>query len=274
MSPGKPTLATQQHWWDVNGQHSRFMNLPAELRCVIYEQVFGLYVCTHARSLTHTPSNAPPPFVPTNTMPVGNSIVRANKQVYGEMMRVAWEGTWKHFYYPSGFTSFINGTNPPNYNCLRRISLAFINTQILECLGMRDDSSDGFAAIQGPYADIRVLSTLPGLVYLNFHFTCFYRKHEGEDRWWSSDPWSMTVFDALGERLGAVASCQRIFAEWFLKLAFNIISGIPRVSLTGHVKHSTREKRERIFSDERRVGGTYDMTDEILVIKATPREDL
>jgi hypothetical protein len=280
MSPGSPALDTQQHWWDVNGHHFTLMDIPSEIRCCIYEQVFGTNVGTHAPSNTHTLSNSPAPSVLTkftlagNRLFIGSSIIRANKQVYGEMIKVAWEGTWKQFYYPDRFLAFANDINPSNYNCLRRISLAFFNSQFLECLGMHDDSGDGFAAVQGPYADIGVLRTLPGLVNLNFHFTCFHRRTEDEVPGMSNDPWPMTALDALGESMGTIVSCQKVFVDWFFTLAWDKIRGIDRISFTGYVKNSTRVKWERIFLNERRLRGTHDVTDEVVAIKATLREDL
>jgi hypothetical protein len=145
------------------------MDLPFELRNCVYEQVFVTYRWKHA------PHNVPAPSVVARSLPTGNKLlvhsdlVCISKQVYREIMDVAWKYTWKFFPHTGEIMAFITSGSPPDYNSLRRVSLAFFNAYFLELLGMEDHGGDGFAAIQGPYAGISVLHTLPALVCLNFH---------------------------------------------------------------------------------------------------------
>jgi hypothetical protein len=167
--------------------------------------------------------------------------------------------------------------NPTVYESLTRLFLSFSNAQYLELLGMRDGGHDGFAAIQVPYADISVVQTLPALVYLNFHFSAYWRARDvAEDAppLSYSDPWEETSFDAFGGVIGVIISCQKVFVDWFFTLALHKIRGINHISFTGDVKRSTRTRWELIFENERQVRGSYDMTHDIALIESTPRNKL
>jgi hypothetical protein len=169
--------------------------------------------------------------------------------------------------------AFITSGNPPVYKSLTRVFPSFSNAQFLELLGMHDDGSDGVAAIQVLFADISILGTLLELVYLNLHFSVYWRERDdAEDAppFRNQNPWEEWSFDASGGVIGAIVSCQKVFVEWFFTLALHKIRGINHISFTGDVKKSTRTRWELVFENKRRVRGSYDMTHDIILIKNTP----
>ena len=69
-------------------------------------------------------------------------------------------------------------------------------------------------------------------------------------------------------------SCQKTFVDWFFMLAWEDVRQIPRVTFSGHVKNSTREKWEDMFKANTKEKLKLEFGEEITAIQATPWQDL
>ena len=98
-----------------------------------------------------------------------------------------------------------------------------------------------------------------------------------------SDPWGYlgpyngheSLCDFGGSRAGQgfSTSCQKLIIDWILTFAKPCLEGIPKVILSGYIKHSTKLKWEAIFEDERN-GICHDMSAARYQIAHWPRDDL
>jgi hypothetical protein len=146
---------------------------------------------------------------------------------------------------------------------LRRISLGFPNSVYFKFLGFNDQR-----LVMSPRkAPIHVLGKIPTLTRLDFHFQVSLPRqykwvHNRGYRWCSSlDPWAHSLQPHHIELI----SCQKTLLDWFFTLALEALRGIQCVTMSGHVKHSTRAKWKAILHDERN-GTLHDLSAERRVI--------
>lgn len=65
--------------------------------------------------------------------------------------------------------------------------------------------------------------------------------------------------------------CQKILVDWILSFAKPFIEHIPEIQLAGSIEHSTRQKWEKIFADQKR--GIRSEVD-VAAIKSLPEDNL
>jgi hypothetical protein len=119
---------------------------------------------------------------------------------------------------------------------------------------------------QVPHAShIQDLQKIGTLEQLNLHFQITPPREDvvggylysGPVHWTGHDPWN-----ARGTvRSQSEVACQKDVVDWILTLALPYLRGIPSITLSGHIKNSTRAKWERMFANERK-GVVPDMSAE------------
>lgn len=274
----------QQCWWQANGRAFRLLNLPFELRSMIYGHIIGYYLWpreewdrsrnppkatlrvfgyphykmyserwrTFARTTQYT-------FDPAgNTSPGNMPIQFVCKQVRAEIRNFVTTSTVPHF---GDLWTLTDAIDPFQGKWLRRISLGFPNSIYFMFLGFSDQRL--MVSPDGP--PIHVLRNIPTLAHLHLHFQVptplRIHKVANRGRFISQDPWTPSLRDYRANLI----SCQKTLLDWFFTLALEALRGIPPVSMSGHVKHSTRTKWEAILYDERN-GTLHDFSVERQVI--------
>jgi hypothetical protein len=107
------------------------------------------------------------------------------------------------------------------------------------------------------------LANFPMLEHLSFHFHILPPKQIDNEVVYSRDPW----LRADPER--TEVSCQKAFVNVFLTLALEHIRHIPKITLSGHVKDSTRRKWESILRDEK-MGVRHDISGRLARLRDIP----
>jgi hypothetical protein len=104
-----------------------------------------------------------------------------------------------------------------------------------------------------------VITNIMTLKYLNLHFQVSPPDAQ------HADPWE--------SRYVAEVSCQKTLVDWILTAALTQIVHVPKITLSGHVKDSTRRKWEPILEDAWR-GVKHDMTIPMAGILSVPQAQL
>jgi hypothetical protein len=102
----------QQLWWNITGKRFPLLDLPAELRAIIYQQSLGENIYPHSRfdpsigvqrmvlgSAHHNHLNPFGDFCQAGArsdLP-NYKLLSLNKQTREETLRAGWQGSWKHF---------------------------------------------------------------------------------------------------------------------------------------------------------------------------------
>ena len=277
-------------WWRSNGQAFQFLDLPEELRYLVYDQVIGPYICL---SLSRGDSNGDqhvrlsrPKRRFTDIHRFGKVSVDENEyqmqpnilaltcqQICYEVKKATWERT----------TAMLNGYHHPSicptyphvfipYHAMRRIELNLSTLDYFRFLGLKCERHQGFVELDNEMTPAIVqLREIPTLFHLHLHFTTRPPKRIGPGNTWSSlDPW----VHIAGARGTKVVSCQKVFVHWFFTLAWADIRQIPRVTFSGHVKRRIRMMWEWDFAlstpDKRRIS----KAESIARIQATPWQRL
>jgi hypothetical protein len=156
-------------------------------------------------------------------------------------------------------------------NELRHISLGFSNSVWFDFLGFLKSPIHNLHTTlmqvpQVPNAHhIQVLQKIGTLEQLNLHFQITPPREDvvegylysGPVHWTGHDPWNSRG----SVRFQKEVACQKDVVDWILTLALPYLRGIPSITLSGHIKNSTRAKWERIFANERK-GAVPDMSAE------------
>lgn len=256
-------------WWITRGQTFRFLDLPAELRVMVYENIVGRYIWPrsprrssnqlytfHVNSPSRIKTNAI--YLPKSGQywfdPIGDGPPRAfamplvSRQVRGEFTKVLWENTYKHFNCLTDFGLVGLGAYKLTLKFCRRISLGLTNAGYFRLVGLRNERRQAGLTLSSDAA-IKTITGIETLEHLSFHLQVSYAH---------TDPsWSTGV------------SCQKLIVDWFLTAALTSMDRVPNITLSGHVKHSTRRKWEAIFEDEQK-GIKHDMTVPMANILSTP----
>jgi hypothetical protein len=285
---------TLSKWWRVNGRSFRFMDLPSELRMCVYEQLIGPYIWPHpalkkTKKINYFCPQVYPEEARAQRPPVlGELFLRApsghraptptqvpavSKEVAAEFGDFIAEHTQPHFRFPNHL--FLLIYKPKFTHTLRRISIGAPNWRLFRLLGYRSTRHRPFQPVHEETAHISMFKHIPTLEHLNFHFQVaplnYYPLKMGERRktCFNWDPWHR-----LASNLGAKeVSCQRVFVDWFLTFALEYFRHLKKITLSGHVKDSTRTKWEAIFEREK-TGMRHYMGDEIARIMALPYTNL
>jgi hypothetical protein len=127
---------------------------------------------------------------------------------------------------------------------IRRIALGLPNNAYFKILGISIESRHGVTQMaQAANLPMHVLSGRKTLKSLELSF---YIAQSGI--YTSVDPFFPR------RRLGVQFEiyCQKKIVDWMLTLMHAYVRHIPRITLSGHVKNSTRTKWEAIYDDERK----------------------
>ena len=285
--PPRAVDNSQQCWWQANGRAFRLLDLPFELRSMIYRQLLGLYIWPHKKlgyqehplrsplrifgQATYTAyTNRCMAFARTSQYsldPIGNerpwASINTNiqyicKQVRAEFRKFTVTSTVPHFRDPWTLIEVLPSLQG---KWLRHISLGFPNSIYFRFLGYDDQRQ-----VEWPgQALIRVFGKIPTLARLHLHFQVslprWIERVGIEDQFFSHDPWVRS----LPSHPTDLISCQKTLLDWFFTLALEDLRQIPSVTMSGHVKLSTRTKWETILHDERN-GTLHDLSAERLTI--------
>jgi hypothetical protein len=254
------------------------MDLPYELRMCIYEQITSPYIWPHpalADNVTkkinyfcpevNYPKDANRPsgvgelflHAPSgHRAPSPTRLPAVSKQIATEFREFVEKHTQLHFRFPRQLSLL---TSNPNFtHSLRRISIGAPNWRFFRLLGYKALLYKPFIpARETPH--ISLFKDITTLEHLNFHFQTASSKHV----FW--EPWNRVRGDISHQDV----SCQKVFVDWFLTFALEHIRHVRKITLSGHVKDSTRGKWEGIFERER-TGLRHYMEDEIASIMALP----
>ncbi|KAF2874508.1 hypothetical protein BDV95DRAFT_487903 [Massariosphaeria phaeospora] len=259
-------LFCQQKWWKKNGKVFPLMQLPTELRLLIFRHILGYDIRPTAfgndvtlgskywnnpwsvrRSqddsyITYLQALA---LVPEPDY----TIFRVSKQVRDEAFRAGWEGTRKCFVDLECFLEVLSAPNAPSsFNWISKIQLDFTQFEYFDFLGVEIDP---FMRIDFTKSNGHVLQQLTTLVQLELNFRSPYDHRDGED------PWSR-VHSEVRDRVPTTAAqramrrypCHKTITNWILTFFFPFIKHIPNVYLTGAIKSVTKGKWDRIFACE------------------------
>lgn len=272
------TSHTEIEWRrSTGGQTFSFLDLPIEIRIMVYEKIIGSYVWP--RKLAQRPDKVGSFHVespkPRGTnlehrtkssqywhdpigarLPQSSAMPLVSRQVRDEFAKVLWQNTTKHFNCPAdfGFGDLI--LDAYKFNFCRRVSLGYNNAQYLGLVGL---FVQGNGLRLSNISSIRVITNIMTLKYLNLHFQVSPPDAQ------HADPWE--------SRYVAEVSCQKTLVDWILTAALTQIVHVPKITLSGHVKDSTRRKWEPILEDAWR-GVKHDMTIPMAGILSVPQAQL
>lgn len=297
-------------WNYAYGRCFRFMDLPPELRNMVYDLVIGPHISPRPARITngqfkdglerrplHMVVTHPYwkalslfPEFPCGSIstqqngPQPNSMLLVSKKVSAEFEHRTWSIPTKVFFNP--VTMFrlapcILRTKIPG--ALRRITLDFSNLTYHQFLGFEVDHASGFVSRETLDGDLLRLGEIHTLEHLHLRFrtsapASFYnvRYRPLSDHAPVTSRYGHISRDPwahMRRPVSSKVSCQKIFVDWFFTMAYRELRWIPKITFGGHVKESTRAKWFAIF-DDMAPRKNYDFTDEIAIIKATPSSKL
>lgn len=254
----------------IGGQTFRFLDLPAEVRTIIFQQVIGRYIWPYKYSGFHLDS--PKPRGTDNEhrtkfgqywhdpigarLPQDSAMPLVGWQVRNEFAEVFWGNTYKHFNSCDHFRSGAKVLDWWKFNYYRRISLGLTNADHFTTVGF---------IVFRTRLELRRVSSIwaitdnEDLEYLNLHFQVTPPDEQLVDPWAKFSPTDM--------------SCQKTLVDWILTAALTQMKRVPKITISGHMKDSTRRKWEPILEDARK-GIKHDMTAQMASILATPAAEL
>lgn len=264
-------LEKQVTWWNNNGKHFRLLDLPPELRKLIYVEILGGGIIlpqvqgnrvTLGRGFTVGTKDRPGSKLDPDIEHPNIQILRTSRQIYEEATDAVWEGAIQRFNWTSDFSEFnihhIQHFGHPKV--LTRVQFELPASLYFELIGISTQSDWPFQSsrLGDEAVAIEALKNLQTVRSVDFRFISPY--HEN-----AIDPW---IEDSV--QLTSVGhSCQKTWIHWFFTLGFEqlrdwtykgydkenkITIMKTKITMSGCIKTSTREEWEAIFANE----GTLD----------------
>jgi hypothetical protein len=257
------------------------MELPAELRAVLYRHILGSYI--HPRqeydpTLRHNQTRVrvalgtsglasyyggnildryrdnggsfDPHAKIYGAQPPNVKLFRLNHQVREEALKAGWEGTIKYFTAPGYLEEVLNNPHPPPYQWLTDLELQFSVLEYFEMFGvsiaptMHIDPSDSKG---------HLLQGITGLKTVRLRFPNPYKAEVrdnplGAFHWYNESKDWFRKDDNYANM--EVYPCHRTMVEYILNLAFPFVKHVPNVRMSGCIKTSQKTKWEHIFATE------------------------
>jgi len=286
------TLYAQQKWWSKNGRVFRLMDLPRELRLLIFQQALGRFI--HPATLYNRHSGQKhvtlgcwrknnPEYdmcrsdndwnriqAEERYSPPNYALLRISRLVYTEALEGAWEGTRKHFISPEDLFDVLEAPNVPvRLNWLTKIQLNFCTQDYLLFLGLTANPAIRIDPSSSNGHQLKAIATLKDL---EIHFRNPYPKY-GRDA--NDDPWkrfTSHLSDSGQILMTENYSCYKTIVDWIMVFMFPFIKDISKLRLTGCIKTSVKNKWSYILSNKFTHG--YDISAERASILALPESSL
>ena len=264
-------LENQAIWWNYNGKHFKLMDLPLEVRELIYVEILGggtilprvrrnhvTLGCGHTvRSKSRAGSKIDPDIEGPNT-----PFLRTSRQVYQEATDAVWREATKRFNWKFDFTwsKILDVQRFGHPKALTRIQLELPALLFFELIGIQTLPRMPFRSITpGTNAvTIALLKSLQTIQSVDFRFIS--PNHPD-----AVDPWTLNLLRVTSSG----HSCQKVWIHWFFILCFEqlrdwtytnrnekneMVTRKTKITMSGCIKTSTRQEWEAIFANE----GTMD----------------
>ncbi|KAF2657871.1 hypothetical protein K491DRAFT_756472 [Lophiostoma macrostomum CBS 122681] len=273
----RAAMISQRLWWSRNRKVFPLMELPAEVRAVLYRHILGSYIYPslqsdadeqdvivalgkrhasyygdnildrHSSHASYFNLNAVRIY---DAQPPNLTLLRLNHQVREEALKAGWEGNTKYFVTASAFEHVIRNPYPPPYNWLTDLELSFSILQYFKMFGVGiapDMHIDPSSSI-GP-----LLQGITGLKTLRLRFPNPYKAVNGENPWgeffWKTS-WEVWFSTYQKQRDKERGPCHRTMVDYILSFAFPFIKHIPNVHLIGCIKTSQKKRWSHILATE------------------------
>jgi hypothetical protein len=298
MESREPAALTVSDWWKAIGTWFRFMDLPLEIREIVYGHLLGPYTWPHEmdhswneddndmRIRTFHPDISRKQWITPSgfyggqrraqdsLLPLPTVLPQVSKQLLSEVTRFTWAAARpKAFDCPDNFeriTPYLQAIYP--CKTLRRVSLHFPNTSLFRFLGLYTNHLQVPFQELEDFVGISQLRSLTTLQHLHFRFETsppvWHKVKNGRAGWLTYEPWCTTGHSRI-----RATSCQKTLVDWFLTLAFEALCHIPQVTFSGHIKNSTRAEWNAVF-EQKPKDRIHNFSQDIAAIRSTPMQHL
>ena len=276
-------------WHKRNGRTFRLMDLPAELRLMVFERVIAPSGEVYPLNKVYKSGNEPSHYTAfdrenshitlgigykeggLNHMMYGREhpqenrkpvpppnlvLLYVSKQIQAEALQAGWEGLKRCFVDHQIFTSVADSKIgvAQRFNILGRIQLNFTMKSWFKFFGLEVEP----VLFRTESASLgRYLAALEDTCRLELRF------RDPEDGYWG-DPWKC-----------GKTTCQTVMIDWVMTFAFEHIKHIKHVDLVGYIKKPQKLKWLSILAKERAdTDYNFDHAAAIQAILATAADDL
>ncbi|KAF2866943.1 hypothetical protein BDV95DRAFT_503826 [Massariosphaeria phaeospora] len=259
--------------WDRSGMVFPLMELPPELRNIIYEYALGpeVYPLSRLSRMTRNDSftddearrgaeivfgigysdlgmsrHYPYPHdigceSRSKVAPPNLALLQVSRAVSCEALKAGWEGTRKCFIEPTMFTEVVGSRVGPasQFNCLSRIELNFTHSAWFGFFGVsvspEIEMSEGRSC--GPFLmDLKTLKEL-------------HMRFRSPNDGYSGCPWAGRSSGSYNNSVVDNA-CQRTIVDMIMTFAFPFVKQIPHVGVTGFVKTTAKMHWEHVLRQD------------------------